>query len=159
MRKCVHSAGIRVGRENNQRGSSISKQPGSISSKPNTWLTNSNPFFYSQLPSFMLWGQITVFYYFASLLCILFISVVLPSLGHFFQKPNPFLPAICILGKTTNRYNVLLPNFKKISPLYSCHAASFINLELNAETPLFWFFLFSQCICHFPESEILLLDN
>lgn len=84
----------------------------------------------------MLWGQITVFYYFASLLCILFISVVLPSFGHFFQKPYAFLPAICILGKTTNRYNVLLPTFEKISPLYSCHGASFINLELKAETPL-----------------------
>ena len=47
---------------------------------------NSNPFFQSQLPSFMLGGQITVFYYFASLLCILFISVVLPSFWHFFKS-------------------------------------------------------------------------
>ena len=96
---------------------------------------NSNPFFQSQLSSFLLGGQITVFYYFASLLCILFISVVLPRFLAFFQKLYLFLPAICILGKTTSRYDVPLPTIGKISMPYSCHIASFINLELNAGIP------------------------
>lgn len=60
---------------------------------------NSNPFFQSQLPSFMLGSQITVFYYFASLLYILFISVVLPSFLAFFQKLYLFLLLFVLLVK------------------------------------------------------------
>lgn len=121
---------------------------------------NSNPFFQSLLPSFMLGGQITVFYYFASLLCILFISVVLPSFWRFFQKLHFFLPAICVLGKTTDRYTVPLPTVRKISAPCSCHTASFINVELNPGIPrTVLIYMFSRYVCHFPKSDILLLGK
>lgn len=77
-----------------------------------------------------------------------------------FSKALLILPTICILGKATNSNNVLLSTYGKISSLHSCHTATFINLELNAEIPLIvLIILFSQYVCHFPESEILLLDQ
>lgn len=42
-------------------------------------------FFYSELTTVMLTAQITVFYYIASSLCILFISVVPSSFWHLFK--------------------------------------------------------------------------
>lgn len=78
----------------------------------------------------------------------------------FFSKALLILPTICILGKATNSNNVLLSTYGKISSLHSCHTATFINLELNAEIPLtVLIILFSQYVCNFPESEILLLDQ
>ena len=85
---------------------------------------------------------------------------MLPSLGHLFKSPACSYLLFVFLVKTNNRYNVPLPTLGKTPMLYSCCTASFINLELNAEIPLTaLIYMFSRCVCHFPESELLLLDK
>lgn len=79
---------VRAGRKKSGLTQASPNSQDSITSKPNKWLMNSNSSFYSQLRYFMLGCQITVFYYFVSLLCILFISVVLPTFWHFFKSPT-----------------------------------------------------------------------
>ena len=86
--------------------------------------------------------------------------VVLPSFGHLFKSPSCSYLLFVFLVKTTNRYNVPLPTLGKIPMLYSCCTSGFINLEPNAEIPLTaLIYMFSRCVCHFPESELLPLDK
>ena len=85
---------------------------------------------------------------------------MLPSFGHLFKSPSCSYLLFIFLVKTTNRYNVPLPTLGKIPMLYSCCTSGFINLEPNAEIPLTaLIYMFSRCVCHFPESELLLLDK
>lgn len=85
---------------------------------------------------------------------------MLPRFGHLFKSPTCSYLLFVFLVKTTNRYNVPLPTLRKIPMLYSCCTAGFINLEPNAEIPLTaLIYMFSRCVCHFPESELLLLDK
>lgn len=82
-----------------------------------------------------------------------------PVLGIFSKA---LLVPTCYLysRKLTSRYNVPLPTLGRIPTLYSCQTASFINLELNAEIPLtVLIYMFSQYVCHFPASELLLRDK
>lgn len=90
MRQWVHSTGIRAGRENNQLAlaSRNSQAPSVQNQTHDSWIL-----IHSSSLSFppSCWeAKLQYFYYFASLLCILFISVVLPSFWHFFQKPYSF---------------------------------------------------------------------
>lgn len=109
-----------------------------------SWTNDSWILIHSSSLSFPLscWETKLQYFIILSLYCVFYLSLLCCLVWVFFQKPYLFLPAICIPGKTIKCYSAPLPTFK-ISVLYSCHAAGFISLELNAEIPLtVWLLVF-----------------
>lgn len=98
------------------------------------------------------------------LYCVFYLSlVVLPSFWHLFKKKRfccstcSYLLFVCLVKPP-----IAIMYLSQHLGRYPCCilAASFINLELKVEIPLTaLIYMFSRCVCHFPESELLLLDK
>lgn len=93
------------------------------------------------------------------LYCVFYLSlVVLPSFWHLFKSPTCSYLLFVFLVKPP----IAIMYLSQPLGRYPCCilAASFINLGLKAEIPLTaLIYMFSRCLCHFPESELLLLGK